>query len=356
MQHKAARWLAALVYGSVAVGGAWLLLRFGLPWLKPFLLAFSVAAVLEPAVLWLRRHGWRRSVASALLTLMVLGFLCWASAWLAIKTVSVATAFAGQAPGLVESAAALMRQLESRLSLYLASLPEEVAEYIGMALGALGDSLYTLPVVLSQWALDMLSHAAQASPDTLLFIVTAAIGSYLISASYPKTLAFLRAQLPLSFLQRLEGMGKDLKAGFGGMLRSQLILMAMTFAELLLAFWLIGVEKPMGLAAITALVDALPVFGTGIVLLPWAAYALLLGQTRRGIALVLCWLAVNLLRYLAQAKLLGDQIGLDPLASLLAVYVGWQVWGVAGMLLFPVGLAALCQLNERGVIRLWKNA
>ena len=61
------------------------------------------------------------------------------------------------------------------------------------------------------------------------------------------------------------------------------------------------------------------------------------------------------MRNAAQAKLLGDQIGLDPLASLLSVYVGWRTFGVGGMLLFPLGLMALIRLNERGVVRLWKN-
>ena len=63
----------------------------------------------------------------------------------------------------------------------------------------------------------------------------------------------------------------------------------------------------------------------------------------------------NLVRSCAQAKLLGDQIGLDPLASLTAIYIGWRVKGVIGMLLFPLILVTLRQLNDRGVIRLWKE-
>ena len=64
---------------------------------------------------------------------------------------------------------------------------------------------------------------------------------------------------------------------------------------------------------------------------------------------------VNLVRTSVQAKLLGDQIGLDPLASLIAIYVGWRVWSVWGMLLFPVLLVTLQQLNDKGVLRLWKS-
>ena len=66
-------------------------------------------------------------------------------------------------------------------------------------------------------------------------------------------------------------------------------------------------------------------------------------------------MVINLVRNCLQAKLMGDQIGLDALASLLAVYVGWQVWGVWGMLSFPIILVTVQQLNDRGVIRLWKR-
>ena len=101
--------------------------------------------------------------------------------------------------------------------------------------------------------------------------------------------------------------------------------------------------------------DALPLFGTGTVLLPWAAASLLLGSGGRALGLVLIWALVNLTRSAAQAKLLGDQIGLHPLASLIAVYVGWQLGRVWGMLLCPLVLVTLCRLNEKGVLPLWKS-
>ena len=173
--------------------------------------------------------------------------------------------------------------------------------------------------------------------------------------AFPKINAFILAQLPVGFRQRLEGLGADLRGSFGGFMRAQLILMAMTFIELLIAFLLLGVRGALGIAAVTALIDALPVFGTGVVLVPWAAYCLLLGDIRRGIALLVCWGLVNLVRSCTQAKLLGDQIGLDPITSLLAIYVGWQVWGVWGMLLFPILFVTLRQLNDRGVIHLWRS-
>lgn len=355
MHQKAAGWLNILIYTVVSLGGAWLALRFVIPWTSPFILAFAVAALLEMPVRLLVRHGWRRSLASAVLALAVLGLLTWLMVELSFWGISAVTRFSGQVPRLMSTLAETLETLKTTAFAYASAAPEGVADYMRTAIDAVAESFYDLPAILSQWALDLLSRAAQASPDLILFVVTAGIGSYFISASFPRIMAFIRAQIPDSLRRRYAGMGRNLGASFGGMFRAQLILMALTFFQLLMVFLLLKIKSAAGLAALTALVDALPVFGTGIVLIPWALYCLLLGQGERGLALLLSWLGANLIRNCAQAKLVGDQIGLDPVASLLAVYVGWQVWGVWGMLLFPVAFVAVQQLNDRGVISLWKN-
>ncbi|MBR1456847.1 MAG: AI-2E family transporter, partial [Oscillospiraceae bacterium] len=257
---------------------------------------------------------------------------------------------------LMSALARAVERLEARALAAIDQSPEAVSDYLLTAMEAAADALYGLPARLSEWVLDALGRIAQGSGGVLLFAVTAGIGTYFVSAAYPRTLAFLRAQLPEEAERRLAGLGRDLRGSFGALLRAQMILMAMTFFELLLGFVLLGVCGAAGLAALTALIDALPVFGTGIVLAPWALSCLLLGDTGRGVGLLICWAMASLVRSCAQAKLLGDQIGLDPLASLLAIYVGWRVWGVWGMLLFPVLLVTLQQLNDKGVLHLWKNA
>lgn len=354
-QQKAVRCFTALLYSAAAVGAIWLTVRFLLPWIAPFLVAFALAALLELPLRALVRHGWRRSLTAGAMTLSVLALIVWGLIAATSRAISAAAEFARQAPALMSGVGATVERVEQRVSAYIAAAPEEVADYLITALDSVGSAVFALPAAASEWALNAVAKAAQASPDTLLFIVTAGIGTYFILASFPRTTAFLSAQLPDSLRLKIEGLGRDLKASFGGFFRAQLILMAMTFFELLIAFLLLRVKGAVGLAAATALIDALPVFGTGIVLVPWALCSLLLGSSARGIGLLICWGAVNLIRSCAQAKLLGDQIGLDPIASLLAIYVGWRVWRVWGMLLFPILLVTLTRLNAKGVIRLWKG-
>ena len=355
MKQRAAKALTALLYSAAAVGAVWLLAKYILPWTAPFLVAFGAAALMEPAVKRLCARGLGRSVAAGFLSLMVLSAVVAGAVWISSRGVSLVSGFAKQVPELAAAASDMLLRLEERLSSIVEAAPDEFKDYLYAVLESFGREFYQLPERISGWALGLLTKAAQSSPDILLFAVTAGIGTYFISASFPKTLAFVAAQLPESFCRKLEGMGKDLKASFGGWFKAQLILMVMTFFQLLAAFLLLKVKGAALLAGVTALVDAMPVFGTGIVLLPWAAYCLLLGDVGKGMGLVICWGLVNIVRNCVQAKLLGDQIGLDPLVSLLSIYMGWRIWGVWGMLLFPIMFVTLGQLNEKGVIRLWKN-
>lgn len=333
----------------------WLMLRFALPWLSPLIIAYFLAALMEKPVQFLLRLGWKRKYASAVLSVCVLGLCGWGFAALIIKGISALTELSASLPELMQSIMSFISDAQGRLDEYVSTSPDGVSDYLDTAINALTQSLYEIPALVSQFLLNILSRTAQSSPGVLLFAVTAGIGSFMISASYPGVNAFLLAQLPLRLRRRLSELADDIKGSFGGMLRAQLILMCMTFFELLLAFLILQIDNAFALAVFTAVVDALPVFGSGTVLLPWAAYCLIADKTRLAIALAVCWILVNVIRSLTQAKLMGDQIGLDPLASLLAVYVGWRVWSVAGMLIFPLLLALLCRLNERGIVKLWQE-
>lgn len=351
MRERLLRMLTGLAEAAAVLGLGFLALRFLLPWTAPFWVSWALAALLEKPVGFLVHRRWRRGAAAGVCTLSALGLLGWGLAALSERLLGALSALLRELPALMQRLMPRVTQLTKQLEGRFSSAGEGGTLFFEQALRALS----VLPEQASRAALGLVSRAAQASPDMLLFLVTAALGTYFLSAAFPTVKAFLLNQLPAGSRERLEELADDLRSSFGGMLRAQLMLMGMTFFELLLALWLLGVSGAAGLAVVTALIDALPVFGAGVVLLPWALVCLLLGETRRAIGLTVAWAAACLVRSVAQAKLVGDQIGLAPLPSLLSVYVGWRVGGVWGMLLGPILLMSLIQLNERGVLHLWKQ-
>ena len=100
----------------------------------------------------------------------------------------------------------------------------------------------------------------------------------------------------------------------------------------------------------------LPLFGAGVVLLPWAVSCLILGRLGQAVGLLLLAALAALVRSLLEPKLLGDRMGLPPLAALCAMYVGARAFGVLGMILAPLALTFLGQLHRAGLVRLWREA
>ena len=335
---------------AAAIGAAlWLALRYLLPLLAPFILAFALAAAMEGAVRPLVRRGLPRRAASALLTLLALALLASLPALLVGRLSELLSSLGRIVPRLVSAAGERMNALEAYAARCAAALPEGLPDSFQAALRSVEASLAALPAQLSSRLLALTAAAAQNAPGILLFLISFFLGAYLFSASYPAVLAFLRGSLPAPARRRAAELAQDLRGSLGGWLRAQLILAGMSFVELLALFLLLDVRGAAALAAVTALIDALPVFGTGIVLVPWALAELLLGELGRGLALLFGWGLGALGRNLLQARLLSGQIGIHPLVSLLALYVGWRVWGVWGMIVFPLLFAMLQRLAERGM-------
>lgn len=343
------------VCAALAVGAAWLFFRYALPWTAPFLVAALLAAVIEPPVAALARRGWPRAAASGLLSLALLGALGALAAYIIAKLITEAALLADAMPGFLDRLGDTLASAEDWALSLAADYPAAAGEYIRTALDSVTETLYSLPVYLSEKLLSLAGALARSSPSVLLFSATAAIGVYFISASRPEIMAFARAQIPERFHPRLRGAKGDLGGTLTKMLTAQLILIAMTFAELLTAFTLLGVRGAVTLALAVALVDALPVLGTGTVLIPWALYSVISGDVPLGVGLAVTYGVVTVLRSCVQPKLIGDRLGLHPVVSLAAIYVGWCACGVWGMLLFPVLAVMIKRLNDRGVVNLWRR-
>ena len=326
---------AAAVYAS---------LRWLLPWLLPFLLALAAAALLQPAVGALVRRGVKRPLASGI---CVLGALAAAGGllWLLLSRLFAELSdLVRRLPELLAGLSQAVQGWETRLAALPERVPEGLSGLLRGGLDSLRAGLESLPGELAKKLPGLVSAAAGAAPEALLFTVTLLIGLYFTSASYPALLHGAAALLPEQLLARARRARLDLRATLGKWLRAQLLLLLLTFGERTAAFSLLRVRYALLLAAVTAVVDALPVFGTGTVVLPWAAVELLTGNYPLAAGLGVTYAVVTVLRSCIQPKLLGDQLGLHPLASLASIYVGWRAAGVWGMLLLPVAAITAKQL------------
>ncbi len=343
------------LWAVLGILGLYLFFRFLLPCLAPFILAFLTAALCEPVVRILtERLHLRRGVASAICVLVVLSSLLGFFMLVVVRLIDEGVGLIMELPRLASGLPDILSKLESSLRRAMENAPQGAQNYMNDALLAIGDRAAQLPAALSQKALGWLSRTAAAAPATLLFLATFAIGSFFISCGFEGIMRFLRRQIPQNALVTAGNVKRDLLDGLGRWLRAELTLMAITFAILTAAFSLMKVEYAVVIALLTAIIDALPVFGSGVVLLPWALVSLLSGSPGRALTLTITWLVATLSRSCLEPKLIGDQFGVSPAAALLAMYAGFKLTGVVGMVLFPFILMMLNQMNTKGYIKLWK--
>lgn len=355
MDLKLGRTGKAVLWALIAGAGILLFFRYLLPCALPFLLAFLTAALCEPAVRLLSdKAHLRRGAASALCVLVVLSSFVGFFLLVVVHLIDEAVNLAAELPRLASGLPDLIERLERAFRRASESAPASVRGYMDEALRAIADRASQLPASISAWALGKLSSAAAGAPGTILSLATYAIGSFFISAGFPSIRAFLVRQIPPHARSTASQVKADLLDSVGRWLRAEAALLGITFAELTAAFMLMGVEYGAVIALITALIDALPVFGAGVVLLPWAGAALITGDAPRAAALLATYLIVTLVHQCLEPKLIGDQFGVAPAAALFAMYAGFKLTGVAGMVLFPFGLMLLNQMNAKGYVKLWK--
>lgn len=199
-----------------------------------------------------------------------------------------------------------------------------------------------------------LGWAAASLPNLLLTTIFILAATVMLTASRQEILGFIKRQLPSGLLAALQKLRQYLREALLGWCKAQGILAAVTFGLLLVGFFLLRIQAAVLLAFVIAAMDALPVLGAGLLLVPWALAEILLGNTGRGAGLGLLFAAVLTVRNALEPHVVGKQIGLHPFVSLLCFYYGWRLAGIPGMLVLPCIILILVKLQEWGYSKLWR--
>lgn len=320
--------------------GAWLFAALFLPVLLPFLIGLAVCLLTEKPVRLLQtRARFPRWLASGACVL-VLFVLLFGGVFLLCRLLCTQAAdLLRQLPALAQSLTPALQQLKARLL----SLADRFPDGLGTGLRAgieeffetgagLGSKLYE---TLFSWASGVIGKL----PDAVLFAVTAILSSFMLSGELPAIRSWLHRVLRPTWQTAAKRLAGQVRRAFGGWLKAQCKLMGITFLILNAGLLLLRAPYALLAAVLITLVDALPVFGTGTVLIPWALLSFLRGETARGVGLVILYGVAALSRQALEPRLVGRQAGLNPVLTLLALYAGYRLLGVGGMIVFP--LAAL---------------
>lgn len=355
-QKKSVNILTAFALAAVSLIALWFFIRYLLPWLSPFIFAFMTAGLIEPAVSFLNKKVRLPHVlASIICCLTFLLSLAGIFVFAGFKAFTEVSSFISELPDLLSIFGSITSEIETGIDSFISGVPEELRSILLGAVSGISSWSSSLPGTLSTKLFSAVSDFISGAPKTVFFVITYVMAVFFTSSSYGKIKAFILRQVPL----RLQNTAREIKDSvvltFERWLLSYLALMGITFLELSIAFTILGVDYAVLLAFFTALIDALPVLGTGTVLLPWALWTLLSGNAGRAIALAAIYCIVTTVHSFLEPKIVGSKAGLSSIATLLAIYIGFNCAGVAGMVLFPLALIILKLFNDNGYVRLWRE-
>ena len=312
------------------------LLHFFMPFVVGWILALlanPLVRFLERRVKLVRRHGSMLIIIAALA--IVIG-LFYGAGLLVYREMG---SFLADAPEIYQS---VIAEIENALQ-NGRKLAEYFPQNLQPPLLAFSDNLDGLFGKLVSRAAEptvqIAGHVAKSIPNLLVNMVIIILSSYLFLANRESIMRWLKEHLPAFVFRYIEYMKRDAKGLIGGYFLAQFRIMCVVALILAAGFLVLGVRYGVLLAFLTAILDFLPIFGTGTVLFPWAVVKLFAGEYAYATGLILLYILTQVIRQIIQPKIVGESMGLPPLMTLFLLYLGFKLRGLTGMILaVPVGL------------------
>ena len=323
----------------------WLSAKYLLGPAMPFLLGAALALMAEPLVSALGKHlKLPRGISAGIGVSLTLGLLLLVLMTLGALAVRQLRSLGQVLPDLQEAAQQGMAALEDSMLDLSQRLPQGMQLMAKEGIRDLFSGGAGFAQQVSQKVLQFASRLVSRVPDSALGVATWLLASFMISARLPDLRRSLHDHLPQRWHQQTLPMLRRLKKALLGWLLAQGKLIGITFLILMAGFFILQVHHGPVLAFLIALADALPVLGTGTVLIPWGLVCFLQGQTPRALGLLGLYAVTMLSRSVLEPRLVGKQLGLDPLVTLGAMYAGYRLFGLPGMLFAPLAAVAAVQL------------
>ncbi len=356
--------------------------RYALGACLPFLIAFIVAAILQkPKNFLVKKTPLKSGFASFICVFLTLFIVITIVALIGVRVAGEIKGFVQYIILQLQDSSKVVDNIEAWVQNIVASLPEFVRKTLSESTSELfvkireavaGDSKElagSLTESLSgkfnlSWISGPLSgmiSTATKLPSALIAIVITLVACCFMTSEFPVIVNFIKIQFPENRRGDLERGKEILTDSLGKMAKAYALIMFVTFVEMsigLTVLRLIGVFNSNYLiiiAAATAIIDIVPVLGTGTVIFPWAAYSFIVGEVGMGIGLIVIYAVIAILRQIIEPKLVAGQLGLSPIITIVALYLGLKIFGVLGMFVTPLLVIMLKLLNDEGIIKLWRS-
>lgn len=341
--NGAVKYIRILLNIFITVGTVFVVCYFGpkvAVFFMPFLIGWIIAMIANPLVKYLEKHmKLLRKHSSAIIVVLVLAALVVAGYFLIHKIVVETGEFIQNFPVIAANMKEKLQHVSDRLAGLYDMLPKSTRTTIKNATDSLDESFKSFLKSKGDPTVKAVGHAALNIPNLLIQIIVTILSSYFFIAERDKIIVAVNRMIPELVAKNVKLAWNNVKFAVGGYFKAQFKIMGVVFVILIIGFLILGTDYAIILAFFIALLDFLPFFGTGTVLVPWSIVCFFNEDIPMAVGLLIIYGVSQLIRQIIQPKIVGDSMGLNPLLTLFLLYIGFKVSGVGGMILaVPVGM------------------
>ncbi len=351
--NKVIKNIFILVLSIIAVYLAFKLAIFYMP----FLIAFILSLILEPIIrLLMRKVKLTRKASSIIIFVIAIAIIVGLLIWIIATLVTETSNLLSNINIYIDTGYNMFQNLVSKIDLSKFNIPQNVMDIIeNSGLEFLG--------TITDWVKSVLTKLIQfvtSVPTIGIYCTITIIALYFMCVDKIYMIDQLEHHLPETWVKRIGVHLKTLIKSLGGYLKAEFTLVIISFFISLIGlyiFYFLGwnIEFPLLIALGIAFVDALPIFGSGTVMLPWAGFLAFTGDLKLAIGIFVLWCIMSIVRQLLEPKIISGSIGIHPIFTLIAMYTGFKFIGIFGLLLGPIILIILKNiygtLIDRGVVK-----
>lgn len=332
------------------------ILIYMIQWVMPFIIGFLIALALRPVTRFVNKFvkGTGKGVAVFVIALFytVVALTIW---FLLSFFITRTTELIYYMPRLYFTRLEpLLLQFNDWIVTNAQTLSPDVASTISQiitnAINFIADFVKNISISFVQFATRLISNF----PLYLISVIFTIVLSVYITLEYDNITAFFRKQLPDKFNTTFEGARIFVSGTLWKMIKSYIFIMILTFLELYIGLSILKVNFVLPISVIVAVLDIMPVLGTGGIIIPWAIVELILENYYLGIGLIVLYVVVTVIRNIIEPRIVGKQIGLNPIITITAMYAGLRLFSVAGIIIGPIVAITVKYLNDEGKIKLFK--
>ena len=364
------KFIIDIVYIALLIGLFYLFMHYAFGLFFPFIFAFFIAICLQKPVRAItKKTKLKRGLTSTILVLLLVLVVLLIISLIGARVVSEFKGFFSFLMSKLENVEALIVQIENWFSNNLTFLPDSVKSSLSDTITNFlhntfvsAEQAETSSFDISSLASPLMSviSSAKQIPYLLVGALVSIITCCFMTADYPNIRDFILRQFSEEKSKKISRAKHLIFSFLGKMGKAYALILTITFFELVIGLSFLKLIKVYTggyifvIAILTAIIDIIPVLGTGSVLIPWSVFSLITGNYSLGIGLLIMYAVITVIRQVIEPKLVAGQLGLPPFLTLMAMYIGSQLFGVFGIFLLPLAIITLKALNDDGIIHIYK--